>query len=249
MKHIWLVLSMLALANVLALAGVLGWLKATDRLNSDRLEKVRAIFAKPVGVEAAELQAIAVAQREGEEQARREEKLALPPKPAAERIAEDRAAAELEMQQMLRRQREIDDLGSQLLRRQADLDRREEELEARMLAFEEQKKKYLEIEGAAQFKAALATIEGLKSREAKAMLEAMLGRNLDDEVTAYLTRMDERKRAGIIAEFAKEQPALAAELLERLRTRGVNNVSGALSANAPATGEATADASTGGTSP
>lgn len=249
MKHIWLVLSMLALANVLALAGVLGWLKATDRLNGERVEKVRAIFAKPVGVEAAELQAIAVAQTASEEEAQRSEKLAQPPKPAAERIAEDRAAAELEMQQMLRRQREIDDLGSQLLRRQAELDRREEELEARVLAFEEQKKKYLEIEGAAQFKAALATLEGLKSREAKAMLEAMLGRNLEDEVTAYLTRMDERKRAGIIAEFAKEQPSLAAELLERLRTRGVTDAEGAASASVPATGEATADASTGGNSP
>lgn len=222
MKSIWLILSMLALANILAIGGVLAWLSTTDRLNSERVTKIREMLAKPVAVEAEELAAQTVAHAQAVEKAAQEEKLARPPIPAADRIAADQADAELALQRMLRRQREIDDLGSQLLRRQDELDRREKELLDRIAAFETQKAKYMEIEGTAQFRTALATLEGLKAREAKATLEVLMTEGRGDEVIAYLAKMDERKRAAIMSEFAKEQPAVAADLLERLRTRGVS---------------------------
>lgn len=40
-------------------------------------------------------------------------------------------------------------------------------------------------------------------------------------VVGYLNAMDERARAKIVAQFVQEDPGLAAELLERLRTRGI----------------------------
>ena len=240
MKSIWMILSMIALANILALAGFVGWLGATDRLNSERVMKLKEMFAKPIATEAAEQQAVLVAQTDAQQKAIEAEKLAQPPVPAAERLAQDRAAAELDTQRMLRRQREIDDLGSQLLRRQDELDRREKELVERIAAFDAQKKKYLEIEGAVQFQAALATLEGLKAREAKAMLEVMMTKGLNDEVIAYLAKMDEKKRSSIVSEFAKEQPSVAADLLERLRTRGVSTAETA--AGSPRAEDAAADA-------
>jgi hypothetical protein len=240
MKTIWLVLSMIALANILALAGFVGWLAATERLNRERVEKLRELFAKPVGIEAAELEAMTVAQAMTRQQELAAEKLAQPPIPAADRLNQDRAEAELATQRMLRRQREIDDLGSQLLRRQDELDQREEELNLRIAAFESQKKKYLEIEGTAQFQTALATLEGLKAREAKSMLEVMMSEGLADEVIAYLAKMDERKRSAIVSEFAKERPTVAADLLERLRTRGVVTAEDA--GESPRAGNSTADA-------
>lgn len=222
MRSVWLILSMIALANVLALAGVIGWLSASDRLNRDRITRIREMLAKPVAVEAAELEAQLVAQKQAADLADAAEKLALPPIPASDRIEADQAESELALQRMLRRQREIDDLGSQLLRRQDELDRREKDLLARIAQFEEQKRKYLEIEGTAQFQTALTTLEGLKAREAKAMLESLMSQGSHDEVIAYLARMDERKRSAIVSEFAKEVPSVAADLLERLRTRGVS---------------------------
>ena len=222
MKSIWLILSTIALANLLALAGFVGWLGATGRLEGDRVEKIRQIFAKPVAAEAAEAEAMTVADAAAKEQARQADKLAEPPVPAAERLAREQADAELATQRMLRRQREIDDLGSQLLRRQDELDQREKELDLRIAAFDARKQKFHEIEGTAQFQSALTTLEGLKAKEAKATLEAMMSRGLNDEVIAYLSKMDERKRSGIVSEFAKGQPAVAADLLERLRTRGVS---------------------------
>lgn len=221
MKSIWLILSMIALANILAIAGVVGWLSATDRLNRERVDRIRELLTKPVAVEVAELEALAVAQTKAQDDAVQAGKLAQPPVPAADRLAADQAEAELTLQRMLRRQREIDDLGSQLLRRQDELDRREQELQERIAAFDAQKAKYLAIEGTAQFQTALTTLEGLKAREAKATLEVLMTSGKDDEVIAYLAKMDERKRSAIMSEFAKEQPSVAADLLERLRTRGV----------------------------
>ncbi len=227
MKSLWMIVSTIALANLLALAGFVGWLGVTGRLEGDRVERLRQMFARPVDAEAAEVLALIVADAAAKEHARQDEKLAVPPIPAADRLARDQAESELATQQMLRRQREIDDLGSQLLRRQDELDIREKALQTRIAAFDAQKQKYLEIEGAAQFQSALATLEGLKAKEAKATLEAMMSQGLNDEVIAYLAKMEERKRAGIVSEFAKEQPSVAAGLLERLRTRGVSTAASA----------------------
>jgi len=238
---------MIALANILALAGFVGWLSATDRLNRDRVEKVRSMFAKPVSIETAELQAAAIVEADANLQSAAAEKLVQPPIPAGDRLAQDRAETELATQRMLRRQREIDDLGSQLLRRQDELDRREKDLDERILAFDAQKKKYLEIEGTSQFQTALATLEGLKAREAKAMLESMMGQGLENEVIAYLAKMDEKKRSMIVSEFAKEQPSVAADLLERLRTRGV--VTADTAADSLRARDATADAASSPSSP
>jgi hypothetical protein len=211
------------------------------------VEKLRALFAKPVAVEAAEMEAMLVAQATADAERIAADKQAQPPIPAAERLARDRAEAELSTQQMLRRQREIDDLGSQLLRRQDELEQREQALEARIAAFENQKRRYLEIEGATQFKTALATLEGLKAREAKAMLESLMTDGLEDEVIVYLSRMDEKKRAIIVSEFAKERPSVAADLLERLRTRGVTTADAA--GETPRAQDATANAATGSATP
>jgi hypothetical protein len=233
MKNLWLIISALALANVLAVGGVVGWLAATDRLSRDRVHKIREMLAKPVAVEEQErLAAEAAAKQRAEEEARAI-RLAAAPVPASAQIAAERDEAELAHQRMLRRQREIDDLGAQLVRRQDDLDQRERALQQRIAAFEAEKQRYLEIEGAEQFRAALETLEGLKAKEAKALLGTMLEQGQGEQVVAYLSRMDDRKRSAIVSEFAREQPSLAADLLERLRTRGVATASAAQRTAAP----------------
>lgn len=225
MKSVWMIISALALANVLAVGGLLGWLSATDRLNKDRVQRIREMLAKPMAVEEQErLAAEAAAKQQADDDARAI-RLAAAPVPAAVQIATEREEAELAHQRMLRRQREIDDLGAQLVRRQDDLDQRERSLHQRIAAFEAEKQRYLEIEGAGQFRAALETLEGLKAKEAKALLGTMLEQGLGEQVVAYLSRMDDRKRSAIVSEFAREQPSLAADLLERLRTRGVATAS------------------------
>lgn len=242
MKSLWLIISAVALANVLAIGGLIGWLAATDRLNQDRVQKIREMLAKPIAAEEQERLAAEAAAKAADDDQARAIRLAAAPVPASAQLATDREEAELALQRMLRRQREIDDLGAQLVRRQDDLDQREKALEQRIAAFEAEKQRYLEIEGAGQFQAALETLEGLKAKEAKALLRTMLDQGQSEQVVAYLARMDERKRSAIVSEFAKEQAELAADLLERLRTRGVSSAAVQPPARAPA--DAPADPAT-----
>ena len=221
MKRLWTILSVLAVANVLALGGFVGFLVQSDRLNKERVGKIREILSRTVSAEKA---AAADEQAQAEEAARaaaHEAKMAEPPVPASQVIAASMQKQDMDVQTTLRKQRELEDLRQSLLRLQTNLEQRESALAKRVMEFEDAKKRYADIEGAAQFKTALATLEGQKAKDAKAMLQSLLDNQQQDQVVAYLARMDEGKRSKVMAEFAKESPTVAAGLLERLRTRGV----------------------------
>ena len=86
MKTVWNGLSFLAVVNLLALLMFVGWLWKTDRLDADRVEHVRSMFARTISDdqaadEEAEKQGQLV-RREQAEQVRRQE----PPLPSAERV-------------------------------------------------------------------------------------------------------------------------------------------------------------------
>ncbi len=48
MKKLWTILSVLAIANLLAMLGFVGYLKATDRLSMDRMRELREKFTATV---------------------------------------------------------------------------------------------------------------------------------------------------------------------------------------------------------
>lgn len=220
MKRLWMILSTLAIANILAIGGLFGWLHLSDRLNRERFESVRKMFKVTL---AQETQARAAEQGEMEAakvKVAAEAKAAAPPETASEKIAEKQVQAEKDLQQAQRKQQELESLKSFVLRQIADLEKREAQLTAQKVAFEAERKKVIEMEGAAQFKAALATLEAQKPKDAKSILKALLDSKQTDQVIAYLAKMDESKRGKVLAEFIKDEPAVAADLLERIRTRG-----------------------------
>lgn len=220
MKRLWMIVSTLAIANVLAIAGFLGWLHMTDRLSRARFESVRQMLKVTVTQEqqtAAEAEAAA---QQAEAEAKDHAKAEAPPENAAEVIAEKQRQAEKELQLVLRKQQELESLRSFLLKQLADLETRETKLAAEVKAFHADRERLAEVEGAAQFKAALTTLEAQKPRDAKLVLQALIGASQTEQVVSYLAKMDPDKRAKVIAEFVKDEPAVAADLLERIRTRG-----------------------------
>src|SRR5690242_2780892 len=115
MKSLWTVVSVLALANLLMLGGFVGWLASTGRLNRDRADAVRALFAKTVEEEAAvKAEADAAAGEKAKADAAAA-KLALPPVAAAERIRETQDAAELSGQSRHRLESDIRSLQTFLV--------------------------------------------------------------------------------------------------------------------------------------
>lgn len=222
MKRIWMIISTLAIANILAMGGLVGWLKMTDRLNRDRFEAVKAIFKTTVAQDAQGVAAQKAAIETAKQAAAEEAKAGIPPITAAEIIAEKQLSEEQGLHVLLRQQQELTNLRNALMNQLADLERRERELSTAKTAFEVERQRIADTEGTAQFKAALTTIESQKPKDGKAMLRALMDTSQSDQAVAYLARMDESKRSKVMAEFVKDDPQLAASLLEKLRTRGTS---------------------------
>ncbi len=211
----------MAIVNILAMGGVLAWLKTSDRLSRDRVLAVKERFIKTVAQEDADK---AVAQADAkvkEAEQAQAAKMAEPPITAAEKIAEQQFKDDQRLQVLLRQQQEIENLRTGLMQQIAKLDEREKKLESDRKAFAAERKKIAETDGDKQFKVALSTLEGQKPKDAKQVLRAMLDQKQSDQVVAYLAKMEEGKRTKVLAEFVKDDASLAAELLERLRTRGI----------------------------
>jgi flagellar motility protein MotE (MotC chaperone) len=220
MKSIWTVISTLALANLLAIVGFVAWLSATDRLNRERVTAVRTLFAGTVTEAASQKAAEVDAAKKAEAQQLEAARMAKPAASAEEKIQRDRAADEVNHQSKLRLDSELRSLQEFLVRENERLQKWEIELKSRQQTFESQRKAIHEVEGTEQFKKVLATLGGVKAKEAQSMLSELLAQGKQAEVIAYLNSMDERTRSKIVAEFNKIAPPVAAELLEGLRTYG-----------------------------
>lgn len=232
MKSIWTILSVIAVANLIALLCFAGWLRLTDRLNMDRVRAVREVLSPTLIDETAKKKAdeaaAALAIAEAKEKSRRE----APPLTAEAALTIRDQAAELERQKVRRLEREVADLTtaldlakSQFLSAKSEIEKERAEAKAAMEAGE----------SSPQFKKTVGVLEAVKPAEARNILAQML---VDagvpnasgsapkptesglKRVVGYLNAMQDRTRAKVVSEFQKEDPALAADLLERLRAFG-----------------------------
>lgn len=272
MKSLWLAVSVLAVANVLALIGVFGWLQTSDRIDRTRIEQVRQLFAKTVtqtAEESTKMKATAEAEKKNlEEQA----KAARPALTAEERLHARVETTEIDRQRSQRLFDENIALQRSLSDKLTQLESLKSQIAQAKQEFEQQTSKARETVGAEQFKKTLGVLEALKPERAKtALKEIMLATSQGAtdaqpqtklaspkdgavsvntpsqlntmptdpaatgkaQVVSYLNAMDEGIRAKVIQEFLKDDPKLAAELLEKLRVRGVPPVIRGAQANEP----------------
>lgn len=222
MKRIWMIVSTLAIANVIAIGGLLVWLQTTDRLSKHRIQTIRAMLSVTQAQEEQTRISAEAEVTEAKKKAADEARRAIPPETAAERISEKQLESEKQLQFVLRQRQELENLRDGLFRQLTDLERREKALADARTAFASERQRIAEMEGTKQFKIALSALENQRPKDAKAVLQAMLESRNVDQVVAYLAKMDESKRSKVLAEFVKGEPAVAADLLERLRTRGLS---------------------------
>ncbi|MCC6425360.1 MAG: hypothetical protein IT435_00935 [Phycisphaerales bacterium] len=222
MKTLLTALTVIAIANLLAILGFVGWLAGTDRLDRARIDKIRTMFAETIPAqnaresdEAAKIQAAAAAQEQAKKDAR-------PPLTASEQLAARVEATEIDRQRAERLRREITDLQKGLVEREAQVEKHKQELEKEKAEFVRMRQEVMATESDAQFKKTLTILEGLKPAECKTTLKEVMAATPKglDQVVSYLNAMDDRVRTKVIGEFIKEDPKLAANLLERLRVRG-----------------------------
>ncbi len=222
MKFIWNILSIVAVANLLALLALVGWLAASDRLDMDRMRSVRAALATTLTDDRTRLEAEKKTAEAGAKAAIQKAALGAPPVTAAERLNLKLEQGRADVQRAERVRKEIEDLRRALLLERERLDRDIASFRAEKASFEDQRARLAGGIGDEQFQKTLTTLEGLKPDKAKAALQPLLDEGAIDQVVAYLDGMQDRTRTKVIDEFIKGDAKLASDLLQRLRTRGVD---------------------------
>lgn len=234
MRNLWTIASVLAIANLFAIGSFVGWLGASGRLDRERFDELKELLAETPQEREARLAAdmTEAEQREEEMQQLRErvERLMTSPMTAEELVVLQQEAAMAADQRMTRAMRKLEDLRDLLARERAETDRLGEAIEMQRAAFEARITERDKLIGQEQFRTAVDALQGQRAPAARAMLMALWDGQADPPegkldgrsmVVEYLRAMEDRQRNKVLAEFAKDDPALAAVLLERLRTDGV----------------------------
>lgn len=222
MKRLIKALVIVALLNLVAVLAGAGWLFSSGRLSKDRVTDVTTLFEEPVEVVLAKLKA---EEAQADKELAEQEK----PLPAIPLNAEERNLVRVEMTQVDRQRldymkREVKNLQETLRRERQLLVLDREDLEKEKERFDAMRERLAGLEGGKQFKKSLTTISSMKAKDAKAVLSTMLDDAKDEEVVTYLSSMDDRARTSIMSEFVKSgENELAADLLESIRQRGLNN--------------------------
>lgn len=252
LRTLWNAVAILAIANLLGLLGFTAWLWRGDRLNPDRVERIRTLLAETAADELVRLeeQARLLDEKSADVLAAQHE--AVPAVSTQELLDERMEAVRLDRQRAERLRREVDDLKRTLTRERLAIDRDRESLRIDQARFDALRRKIGEIEGSEQFRNALSVLKGLKPDEAKTLLMQEIVDHpetgaLDSDsgflrVITYLDALPDRQRTKIMGEFVADDPPLAAQLLEGLRTKGLVPLTGSereaiadgLAANQPA---------------
>lgn len=220
MRSLKLIVTTMAVVNVLGLVGLLGWLGATRRVDGERVRAVVALFEKTVDQERAE-EAAAEREAEAARQAAEADRSGVSPVPVEgrieivdelERIAEGRTKRMEADAQILR-----DTIARERAALEADIAAFAAEREA-FMAMREQ---IAEQEGDEQFAKAVKTYEALKSDQAASMMRELIRRGERQQVVAYLDAMNARSATKVIQAIQDEDARLASDLVESLRTFGL----------------------------
>ncbi len=211
--------------HLLAAAGGFVWLAASDRLDRDRLTAVVDLFRPTI----AEQQ-----MREAEAQAAEEEALAMQrhlirmedvadgPQSLEDRLARKLEGDDFALHRLARMQEESSAIQQRVDRDRAYVDAQLRRLATERQAFEETRQTYQEQMLDEDFRRAVKTLEQLKGKQAKQLLQNLLDAGELEQVVDYLAAMNLRKSAAILKEFKSDaEAAVAMEIVEALRLRGM----------------------------
>lgn len=221
MKTLLRAIGILATIHLLLVVGGVGWVIGSGRLDERRLDELLAMFT-PTTAERDRAEAAAEAEARAEALAA-EGELSEIPLTAEQQIDRKLRSSEADRQTIQRMRREVDDLRRALQTERQELDRARQAFLAERDAFDAERERILRIEGEAQFQTALLTLMTMQPKQAYSLIRETIDTQAEGTAVAvsYLNSLPPRQRAAVMGEFEKNDAVLAAELLERLRTRGV----------------------------
>lgn len=176
MRTIWTALCVLAVANLLAIGGLVGWLRSSGRLDMDRVREMRVLLTKTIADEKAEAQQAQAAVEAAKKQAEADAKAKRVPLTASEQLAARLEATELDEQRVKSMRSEVESLQRTIKDAQEKIKADRVALDKERQAFESIKKAQGEQAKNEQFQKTLAILQSMKPAEARSMLsELMVG--------------------------------------------------------------------------
>ena len=220
MKTLIRALTIIAILNIGAILAGAGWLMLTQRVDTARLTEVVDSFKETIPQEEARLKAeqAELARIEAEKE---------PDIPEIAMSADELNTVRVELTQidrarLERMQREIQDLRDTLRRERALLASERADLEQEQADFDAMRARLASIEGSEQFTKALNSISQMAPKDAMETLDTLIEQGRVEQVVSYLSAMGDRIRTDVLTQFVKAgQPELAAQLLESVRTKGL----------------------------
>ncbi len=225
MRTFFKVVSILLLLHMAAAIGFIGWLYQSGRLDGDRVNRVRDIFSQTIAQEQAAAKLAAETEAKVEEQNRRlaHEQNRGDDKSTAEKLKGDAQAINVRQAELDRREKEIESLRVNAMLARQSLEKRKQEVDAAQKAFEEKLAAALKRQEEDGFKKTVALYEGLPAEQTKKLFQELLKQGRMSQVVEYLAAMKPRKATSVLEEFQTgAEVTQAAELTEKLRTRGID---------------------------
>jgi len=225
MRAIWTVISVLLLINVLAFAGGVGWLVRSGRLNRQRFDLIREMLSLTVQQEQGQkldAQKLEEASRQKAMEIARLESVSDGPVTLADRLRTELRGDELAEQRVERLRRDISDMRRQIGLAQSLLAKKQIEMDAQRVAFEEAVKHQAKLQEDADFQLTVRMLQQIKPKQGKQIFQELLKNGKRSQVVEYLAAMQLRKAAAVLKTFKTPQEIVqAADLLQTLRERGI----------------------------
>lgn len=223
MKTLWNVISFLAVVHLLALLIVVAWLWQSGRITKVRVQQTRELFALTEPEAQAAAAKLAADEQAQAEQAVLDERRANPPADSAAQITQISMVRVQEQQTRQRLQDEKAALLEQLAAATLKVNENQSSLSAERVGWESAVQADRTRKTDEQFLQTVKQYEQVPPKQGKRMLMELVNQKEIDQAVAYLDSMNVRAASKIIKEFKTDSEiALATNLLERLRTFGVN---------------------------
>jgi hypothetical protein len=242
MKTLFKLVLVLAVANLLAVAGFVGWLFASGRVDGERLGRVRELFAQTIRDEKAKSEELATAEAEAVRLAGDERRLRELPIARADQIVqserfEQRATLAMRSLEEGQRRMQADLAGREqsVTDRETSLATRQKEWEASIAAEKER-------ETDEQFRKVVRLLESVPPKQARDWISELVRTGRIDQAVAYLDAMNRAKSSALLKAFKGETDTkVATDLLERLRVLGLESEVGLERPNAADSAEPSAE--------
>ncbi|MGB0766197.1 MAG: hypothetical protein ACPGYV_00650 [Phycisphaeraceae bacterium] len=223
MRTLFTATILVLVVNALALGALAGWLGASGRLSRERMREAVAVFDHTIeeekALDAEAEQAASDAQAMAERALRMEQVAGGPVTPEA-RLASIQTVDDKQRALIERQKVEAEALKQQLSTQRKLIEQRIAELETKQQQFEASVAAQLEQMQRDDFREAIAMLEGIPPKQAKAVFQELLGSGDEKQVVSYLSAMEERKAAKVLKEFKlPNEIDQAAMLIEKLRQR------------------------------